>query len=238
MDDQNNSLTLLENGKTTDIAPTELKLLEDFKEAGLPGITSLGDVFMAKSLDLYLSGKTYHEIAKTLSTKKEIVLYLAQKFDWYNTKIQQLEILDAGLKERILHAKLTNQDFLLQIQQFYLTKIGRHMTRYMATGDEDIARKVSEKDIDRLYKAIDLLDRLTTEKVNIRERGPTIGLNLGDGVNIQKIGENEVSITPKQRTVGEMLEYYANLKRAEETSTEKVLHDITVETVKTEREKK
>ena len=64
-------------------------------------------------------------------------------------------------------------------------------------------------------KSVDLLDKISTEKIPTNSR-PTVGLNLGDGVTVQKIGENEVSITPKQKTHQEMLKEFADLKRAEE----------------------
>ena len=168
------TLTQLENGKTTDITPKELQAIEVFKEAGMPGVASLGDIKMTKALDLYLSGKTYHEVASILTVKKDIVLYLAQKFNWYDTKINHLEILDASLKERILHAKLVNQDFVLQIQQFYLHKIGRKINKFMATNDEEVANSIDGKDIDRYTKTVELLQKMNLEYLNV-EGNDTIG---------------------------------------------------------------
>lgn len=236
-----NSITVLKDGKETDITPKELQQIEKFKEAGLPGIATIGDVALTKALDLYLSGKTYHEVGKTLTVKKDIVLYLAQKFNWYDTKMEHLQILDATLKERILHAKLVNQDFLLQIQQFFLHKIGRKMTRYMATGDEEIANKVDGKDIDRYNKAVELLDKISSEKTPTNSRGPAVGLNLGDtGIDIKRVNENEITITPRNKTVGEMLNELANLKRKEEkedSETKKNSYDINQESNETKTER-
>jgi len=220
------TLTQLENGKTTDITPKELQAIEVFKEAGMPGVASLGDIKMTKALDLYLSGKTYHEVASILTVKKDIVLYLAQKFNWYDTKINHLEILDASLKERILHAKLVNQDFVLQIQQFYLHKIGRKINKFMATNDEEVANSIDGKDIDRYTKTVELLQKMTDEKIPGQSRGPTVGLNLGDGVTVKKVGENEVTITPRNKTVGEMLKDLANLKREEDNTNKNITYDI------------
>lgn len=218
--------TVLDNSKTTDITPKELVALEKFKEKGLPGITTLNEVIMSKSIDLYLGGKTYQEIAQIVSIKKELILYLSQKFKWYDTKMEHLEILDANLKERILHAKIVNQDFILQIQQFFLRKIGRKMTRFLATNDDDEAAKVDRKDIEMFYKAVELLDKISTEKVPANSR-PSVGLNLGDGVSITKGLEGEVLITPRNKTVGQMLSDLANLKRQDESH--KSTNDITIE---------
>lgn len=230
MDERSNTLTVLDNGKTTDITPKELEVMNKYKESGLPGITSLSDVGVTKAIDMYMGGKTYHEISKILGVKKEIVLYLAHKFNWYGTKMEHLEILDANLKERILHANLVNQDFMLQIQEFFKQKIGTKISRYFATNDDEIASKVDRKDIEMYYKAVELMSKLTTEKPAAGSR-PAVGLNLGDGVTVKKVGENEVVITPKARTTGEMLNELANLKRKEEDrpKAKKDTYDIVLE---------
>jgi antitoxin component of MazEF toxin-antitoxin module len=221
-------ITVLDNSKETDITPKELVKIAEFKEAGMPGLASIAQnqVVLTKALDLYMSGKTYVEISKIAGIKKEIVLYLAHKFDWYGAKMEQLTILDANIKDRILQANLVNKDFVLQIQQFFLKKIGSKITRYLATGDDEIANKIDGKDLDRYQKYVELLDKLTTEKPSTL-RQPTVGLNLGEGVSVKKVGENEVVITPKNKTVSEMLKELADLKRQEESKNSS--NDITIE---------
>ena len=106
------------------------------------------------------------------------------------------------------------------------------MTRFMATGDDEIANSVDRKDLEFYMKSVDLLDRISTEKIPANHR-PTVGLNLGDGVTVRKVGENEVTITPKQKTHADMLKEFADLKRNEEKST----NDITKEDPQTNTEK-
>jgi bifunctional DNA-binding transcriptional regulator/antitoxin component of YhaV-PrlF toxin-antitoxin module len=233
-----NTITVLNNGKETDITPKELEAVAKFKEEGMPGLFTVAqnEVTMVKALDLYLSGQTYHQISKVTNTKKDIILYLAHRHDWYGTKMEQLAILDAGIKERILQAKLMNQDFVLQIQQFFLKKIGRKMTRFMASGDDEMANAVNKADLEMYMKSVDLLDKISSEKIPTGHR-PTVGLNIGDGVTVRKVGENEVTISPRNKTVGEMLSDLANIKRQEEA---KVGNDINSEVTanKTEKEEK
>ena len=69
------------------------------KSRGVQGIGHAGtrfcgiqnEVALTKALELYMNGKTYTEIFKIVGIKKDIILYLAQKFDWYDTKIEQLQ---------------------------------------------------------------------------------------------------------------------------------------------------
>jgi hypothetical protein len=229
-------ITVLDSGKETDITPKELTKVKEFEEAGRPGLASIAqnEIILTKALNLYMSGKTYTEIARTLSIKKEIVLFLGHKFDWYGTKLEHLIILDANIKDRILQARLMNQDFVLQIQQFFTKKIGRKMTKFHATGDEEIANSIDRKDIEMYMKSVDLLDKISSEKIPTNAR-PTVGLNLGDGVTVKKIGENEVSITPRNKTVAEMLSDLANMKRSEEAGA---ANDIKGEDTKNNTENK
>lgn len=233
---EDRGVTVLNNNKETDITPKELIKVAEYKEAGMPGLASVAQnqVVLAKALDLYMSGKTYGEISKIAGIKKDIVLYLAHKFDWYGAKMEQLTILDANIKDRILQANLVNKDFVLQIQQFFLKKIGSKITRYLATGDDEIANKIDGKDLDRYQKYVELLDKLTTEKpATVRQ--PAVGLNLGDGVSVKKVGENEVVITPRSKTIGEMLKELADIKRKEESKNSS--NDITIEeSTKNEKE--
>jgi predicted transport protein/antitoxin component of MazEF toxin-antitoxin module len=230
----NDPKNLLTERKETDLTTRELQIVEKFKEDGMPGIHSLNEVVMTKALDLYMAGKSYMEICTIVSTRKELILYLAHKFKWYDTKMEFLEILNANIAERIVHAKLTNLDFVLQIQQFYKKKIGTRITRYLASGDESVANEIDGRDIERFAKYSDLLDKLTAEKNQLNPRGPAVGLNLGDGVTITKVGENEVTITPRNKTHAEMLNELANLKRAEES---KPINDISNKDTKTNTEK-
>jgi hypothetical protein len=235
----NNTITVLNNGKETDITPKELEAVAKFKEDGMPGLFTVAqnEVTYVKALDLYMSGKTYHEISKIVNVKKDIILFLGHKYEWYNTKMEHLSILDANIKERIIQADLMNQDFVLQIQQFFLKKIGRKMTRFMASGDDEAASAVDKKDLEMYMKSVALLREITTEKIPTGSR-PTVGLNLGDGVTVRKVGENEVQITPRNKTVGEMLRDLADIKRTEET-VPKPANDISNETAtNTEKEEK
>jgi len=227
MSSDTSSITTLNSGKETDLTPQELLVVAKFKEDGKPGLFSVAqnEVTMTKALNLYISGKTYHEISMVVSTKKDIILYLAHKHDWYGTKMQHLAILDANIKERVLQADLMNQDFVLQIQQFFLKKIGRKMTRFMASEDEEIANSIDRKDVELYMKSVDLLKKMTTENIPAGSR-PSVGLNMGEyGVNVRKVGENQVEITPRNKTNAQMLQELADIKRAEESS-EKPVNDI------------
>ena len=234
---QDSVITVLNNGKESDITPKELIKVTEFKEAGCPGLSTLvsNEVTLTKAYGLYMDGKTYHEIATITGVKKDVILYVAHKHDWFGTKMEHLAILDANIKDRILQAKLVDQDFVLQIKQFFIKKIGRKMTRFMASGDEETANAVNKSDIELYMKAVDLLDKISTEKVPTNSR-PTVGLNLGDGVTVRKIGENEVSITPKQKTHADMLKEFANMKRDEEAKSTNDIKSEDTET-NTEQEK-
>lgn len=199
----------------TDLTPKDLEVVNGYIAAGLPDVTRLDEIKLARVLDMYLSGRTYLQIAMTMQVPKQIVLYLSHKFNWFQVRQEYLVDLDANAKQRVMEAKLMNQDMLMQLQQMWRKKIGDKITKYLATGNEDFANSVDLKEVDKYLKSVEMLHRLGSDRAP-GQQNPTVGLNLGDGVTITKKGDNEVEITPKNKAIGDMLKQFADFRREEE----------------------
>lgn len=212
-----NKLPIVQEEKTTDLSPLDMQKIEKFKEDGLPGLAEVSDAGVVKCMELYLSGKTYGQIANMVRVKKPLVLYLSHKFNWYLLKKDYFQDLSEDIQQRTLETKIVSQDFLLQLIQFWQTKIGKSVNKFLVTGDDDVAKEIDLKEIDKYLKTIEILHRLTGEKSS-GEKPPAVGLNLGDGVTVKKVGDNAVEITPKQKATGNLLSQLANLRREQENS--------------------
>lgn len=219
-DDQKpNQLQTIEEPKT-DLTSKDLEVVNEYMMAGMPGLMTIDDVKLARIMDMYLSGKTYRQIAMTMSVQKQVILYLSHKFNWFQLRQDYLEDLEANIRSRVLAAKIVNQDFLLQLQQMWQKKIGSKIDKYLATGNEDFANEIDLKEVDKYMKSIETMQKLNSEKIP-GQQAPAVGLNLGDGVTITKTGDNAVEITPKSKAIGDMLSQYANLRREEEKKPQK-----------------
>src|SRR5271170_7549595 len=90
----------------SDFTEIDMEKISAFREAGLPGLARVDDVILTRIMELYLSGKTYNQISKTLNLNKAIILYLSHKFDWFMVRKEYLIDLEKSIQGRIMEAKV------------------------------------------------------------------------------------------------------------------------------------
>ena len=230
-----NELTVIPD---TDITEIELGKIQLFKEQGLPGIGDVTDAQLHRMLDLYLTGSTYTQISNLLGVKKIYILYLSQSSGWYTIKKEYLCEIQEKIKNRVIDAKLRNSEFMLTLVQSWQKKIGNQLNRYLATNDPQHMEDIDLKEVTQLMKAIEMVNELDNSGKDSKGKTPAIGLNIGGGVNIQKTGNDSISITPKETSIGDMLEQYANERRDKEKETSNKRSDISNITEGENNEKK
>lgn len=209
----------------TDLSQDDQAKVAKFVDRGSPGFDLTDGPKITRMMDLYLSGKTYSQIARIQRQPKELIMLYAQRLKWYPLKLEYMQELELHIKGRMVNAKVASQDFLLQLSQMYQKKIGAKMDQYLATNDESVADKINMKEIDKYLKIVESLHKISSDSAP-KQGNPAVGLNLGDGVTITKNGDNSVEITPKQKTIGNMLEQLANQRREQELSKIKNTSDI------------
>ena len=198
-----------------DFTMKDLELIEKFKEDGMLGLHTLLPTDVERMMSLYIDGKSYRQISSLLKKNREIVLFLAHKFKWFELRAEYLDELHATLKGKILEAKLQDQEFLLHLSLAYKKKIGKNIDQYLRTDDSQFYDKIDNKDLSTLMKVMEMLHKLNSETMG--DKPPLVGLNgMGEGVNITKTGPNSVEITPKQSPIASKLKQFAELKREQE----------------------
>jgi len=202
---------------SNDFTQYDLDTIKAYQENGLQGIDSVNEKQIESILEMYLSGKTYRQIALTMRMKKEIVLYLSFKFNWYAIRKDYLTDIENSMRDRVLEARIVNQDFLLQLQAMWQKKIGTKIAKYLSTDNEEFANEIDLKEVDKYLKTVELLQKLAGEgKLPADNNRPLIGVNAGDGVTITRTGENSMEITPKSKAIGDALKMFADSRREEE----------------------
>lgn len=200
--------------KVTDISDESMKKVQKFIDDGLPGIIDMDDVKVAKMMELYLSGKTYDQISNIMRIDRVTVMYLSYKLNWCSTRKNYMVELDDHMKRRIMEFNLMSQDHLLNLAQAFHKRHGHKIMRYLETNDDQHLEQINLKEVDRYMKLVELIKKSTAEPA--KEKGPLVGLNIGDGATITRKGDNELEITPKQKAIGDVLKHYADLRREEE----------------------
>lgn len=215
-----NDNELLAPEPTTDLSPVDLEKVRVFREEGMPGVYNLEESQIARMMDLYLDGKPYSQISRITRISKTTIMFLSDKFNWFALRQDYLVELEANMRNRVIESKLVSQDFLLQLSHAWQKKIGKNITQFLATGDEKYANEIDLKEVDKYLKTIEILHKISSENAAGKNKTPAVGLNLGDGVTITKKDDNSVEITPKQKTVGDLLKQYADSRRDEELKKE------------------
>lgn len=223
-----------------DFTMKDLELIEKFKEDGMLGLHTLKDTDCERCMSLYLDGKTYRQIAQVTKINKNVILFLAHKFKWFELRREYLEELQAVLKDKVIESKLLDQEFLLHLSLAYKKKIGKNIDQYLRTDNPDFVDKIDTKDIGMYLKILELTQKLNIENLGNPNDKPLIGLNgMGEGMTITKTGANTVEITPKS-PFSSKLKQFADLKREQEKASQvpSKSNDIKVEETLTNKESK
>lgn len=220
-----------------DFTMKDLELIDKFKEDGMLGLHTLVDTDVERCMALYIDGKTYRQIANITKIKKDVILFLANKFAWWELRREYLDELNAIMKDKVLESKLQTQEFLFDLIMAYRKKIGKNLNKYLKTDDEGWMDKLDSKDMSVIFKCVELLEKLNMESfTNPQSDKSLVALNgMGEGVTITKTGANSVEITPKS-PFSSKLKQFADLKREQEKQEKaaqvppKAAHDIILET--------
>jgi hypothetical protein len=221
----------------TDLSPADLKKVHEFKAEGMPGLARLGESDFHRIAELYMNGMTYWQIATTLQISRVLVMHLSHTYNWYAAKQEYMHELQEKIKGRVIDSKLASQDFMLLLIQAYQKRLGGQLRRYLATDDASHANGIDLKEIDKVLKAIEILQSLSSDGKTSSGKTPAVGLNLGDGVTIERSGDNKVTITPAiDKHLGSMLKKFADQRRAEQNKNDKT-SDIKADEPKNEEPK-
>lgn len=215
--------------KSTDITESEMSKINKFIEDGLPGIATINETQLYRMYEMYLTGSTYSQIAVNLGLKKIFVLYLAHSNDWYGSKKEYLNEIQEKIKNRVVESKLRSQEFMLLLVQAWQKKISKNLNKFLATNDEEHMERVDLKEVAQLMKAIEIVNDLDNTGKDSKGKNPAVGINVGNGVTIEKSGNNKISITPNKSSIGDILKQYADASREEEKNKLSIInnkHDI------------
>lgn len=212
----------------SDMTESDLIKVKTFMEEGMPGLANVTNAQLYRMYDMYLTGSTYSQISTMLGIKRTVILYLSHNSGWYDSKQEHMREIQESIKNRVAESKVKNKEFMLLLVQSFRKKIGHKLANFLATNDEQHMDDIDLKEIAQLMKAIEIVDGLNNEGKDSKGKTPAVGINVGDGVTVEKTGENTISITPKEHSIGDMLKQHADSMREKERKvlTEVKSHDI------------
>jgi len=196
--------------RTTDFSEKEQAELQKYIEEGTPGVNEATDEKIKKMWDMYILGKTYTQLSGIMRIPRAVVLFVSHKLQWFEHKHEYLVDLEETKRQRVIEAKLMSQDFLLTATQAFHKKYTKKMNAYLA-GDDTAMNDMDWKGYDRYLKTIERLEKAAG--ISAENLRPLVGINMQDGMTMKRTGDNEVEITPKEKSTENMLKHLADLQR-------------------------
>jgi hypothetical protein len=200
---------------SSDLTPKETRQLKAYISNGLPGLHAFDLDKQMKAKELYLAGRSYEYISRVFRIKKEAIMYVADKEQWYEQKIARIQGLALTLQPKLTIAQIESKHFLLDLIQFIHSYFQEKMEAYARTKDDRILETMNHKLLDKYHKTIELLYRL--EDKDNKKPASTVSLNIPEGATVERVDSDTVQITPNnnaKKDLAQILEALAELNRA------------------------
>jgi hypothetical protein len=203
-----------------DMTKAEKDVVQSYITNGCPGLMKIqqGDAY--KTFELYMSGKTYQEIAAITKISKDLVLYLAYRSKWMEHRFKHYENISLSILDKVRQVKLDAADNLTTIIAAHGKYLAQRYNQFLATNDASIMEGTDNKIVSQYYKSIELLETITTaEEIaeeNKKPKQPLVNINVGMGASasINQTGHETIDIT--QQTSGDLLKALAEMKKTSE----------------------
>ena len=203
-----------------DMTKEEKESVQEFITNGCPGLLKVQQSDIFKWFELYMSGKTYAEIATITKSKKDLIMYVAYKSTWMDKRLGHYEDISLNMLEKIKQARLDTANNLVTIIKALGKYSEQKYNRFLTTNDPDAIEGLDTKIVAQYFKAVELFERLIREddpdSKDGSSKNPLVNINMGLGstTTVKQLDINTLEITDE--TAGDLLKTLASLKKAHE----------------------
>lgn len=203
-----------------DMTKEEKEFVLEFINNGCPGLLKVQQSDIFKYFELYMSGKTYAEIATITKNSKVLVMYLSYKSKWMEHRFKHYENISLNMLDKTTQVKLATANNLVTI----INALGKYCevkyNRYLTTNDPAAIETIDNKIVAQYYKSVELLQKLMTAEENSDENKkpnqPMVNVHVGMGARatISQTSEKTLEITDE--TAGDFIKALASMKKEQE----------------------
>lgn len=206
---------------TTDIRPEEMKMLMAYIEAGLPDIGTMENkVSLKRAYDYYADGHSYASVARSMKTKREIILYFAHKFNWYQQKRDYLQDLADSLQHQRVIAKLAAEESTYKLFSYYKAKFGDKVSNWLANNNKEEISGIDPREVNTYLRILEIF-RTDPSSPLLKDHAVKIGINVGHGIDVKSTGPNSMELTPKEKSSADFLAKFAQYEQEQQDKREK-----------------
>lgn len=199
--------------KVEDMTAEEHVALEQFVNDGCPGIAKIRESDMFQWFELYMGGRSYAEIARATKNKKEYILFIAKKQNWFDKKTQHYDGLLSNMQEKLKQLKIESVNNVSKIVEALGKYYGDKFEKFTLTGNAAHIDNVDTKMLAQFYKSIEVLDKIVSGAGKSSEgSGPLVNLNIGGDATVEQTGEKTIKVTSGEET-GKLLKALEDIKK-------------------------
>ena len=195
-----------------DMTIEEKKAVAEYRANGLPGLVKIEESDIAQCFNLYMSGKTYTEIAMEVKKNKEMILYLSEHGTWHEKRMAQYSEIALHLADKIQKTKIQSADTIANLIAGTGKYINEQVTKFQKTNNAEVLKDIDSKVLTSYFKSIEALDKL----IGSKGKGgvPNVNIDMTGNTGKTEIKEQEdgVEITTTNES-GDTLSLLARYKK-------------------------
>lgn len=179
-----------------DLNEEEKKSLLNYIENGCPGLTKLEDAQVFKWFELYMSGKTYSEIAQITRSKKDLVMYVSYRSKWLEKRTEYFTSITQNMTNKITNIRTESINTVATIVSSLNKYFGKKFDEYLITNDEAIIENIDGKILEKYYKSLEILEKVVNPTSKDSNRSPSpVNINISSGASLQQSSDSSLEIS-------------------------------------------
>lgn len=187
--------------------------LQDYIKNGKPGLVSVKDTDIFKWNELYMSAKSYEEIAKITNSKRDLILYMSAKGNWCSKRLAYYENIADNMREKLKQTKLNSINTVSSAVNGLGKYFDEKFNKFISTKDKSIIENIDTKLLAQYYKSMEVLEKIVGEAANRGgDSGTNVNINVGSSATVEQVDDQTIEITDD--TAGDILKYLAGKKKA------------------------
>ena len=180
-----------------DMTAEERESLKNYMDNGMPGLTRVQESDIFQWFKLYMSGKTYNEIAESTKTKKDLILYMSYKQDWVGKRHEHYNELLQNMIHKMSQAKLQSVNTITKMISALAKYYGDMFDQFLKNNDKSVIEGIDTKMLSQYYKSMEVLEKLVTPPKTRPDDGdesrPNININMGSGT-VKQIDDKTLEV--------------------------------------------
>jgi hypothetical protein len=156
-----------------------------------------------------MSGKSYMEIATLCNTRKDLVLYIANKLKWHEKRMSYYSDLSTTLVSKTQAVKVESASTIASMVSAMNLYFGDKFINYLKTKDSKHIEGIDTKMLTNYYKSLEVLEKLMGGSTD--SKNPSVNINVGSSATVEQTNDNTVTVT--DNSAKEILSALAKYKK-------------------------